>query len=86
MRERILWWLFGTDEIESYMELLRKRYDHTNECLELLAAHGKTLEREEWALNMLGKLIKICENHGIDIDEEIKHIQLEEVNANETVD
>lgn len=84
MRERILWWLFGTDDIESYMKLLRQRWDHVNECLELLDEHKKTLDRQEWALNMIEKLMKICENHGIDIDKEIE--KLERENANETLD
>ena len=83
MRKRILWWLFGTDEIDSYMELLKQRWDHTNECLELLDEHKKTLDRQEWALETIGKLLKICEKHGIDVDEEIKHIEPEEVNAND---
>lgn len=89
MRERILMWLFGTDDIQKYMELLTKRIGHNDECLELIREHKRTLEREEWALNTVQKLIKVCENHGIDIDEEIKHIQLDdnsEVNTNETVD
>ena len=85
MRNLILRWLFGTDDIEDYMRLLTQRTHCIEEELELMDAHKMTLEREEWALNTLGKLIKVCENHGIDIDEAIKHIQLNdsEVNENE---
>ena len=77
MRKLILMWLFGTDDIEDYMKLLTQRINHLKEGLELIHAHQRTLEREEWALNTLRKLIKVCENHGIDIDEAIKHIQLD---------
>ena len=93
MRKLILMWLFGTDKIDSYMELLRKNRDHlvdalehTNECLELIREHRETIDRAEWFIRLSEKLIRICENHGIDIDKEIKNISLEEVNANETLD
>lgn len=77
MRERILWWLFGTTDIDSYMELLRKRQDHLNENLKLLDEHGKTIDRATWAINTIEKLMKICEKHGINVDEEIKLIEME---------
>ena len=93
MKQRILMWLFGTDDIKSYMELLREKKDHltdalehTNECLELIREHRETIDRAEWFIQLCEKLIRICENHGIDVDEEIKYIQLDEVNANETLD
>lgn len=93
MKKLILMWLFGTDDIDSYMHLLRenigllnKDIEHNEECIALIDHHKKTLEREEWELEMIRKLIKICENHGINVDEEIKHIELHEVNANETLD
>lgn len=78
MRKFILTWLFGTDDIEYYVELLGKRINHNKECIELIHAHEDTLKREEWAHNTIRKLIRICENHGIDIDEEIRHIQFED--------
>ena len=91
MKKLILWWLFGTDNIGSYMQLLRENMghcnddiNHANECIELINDHNKTLEREKWELDMVHKLLHICEEHGIDVDEEIKHIKLEE-NANETL-
>lgn len=86
MRKLILKWLFGTDDIKEYMELLGKSLHHTSECLELLDDHKKTLDRNKWALETLQKTLIICENHGIDVDEEIKHIQLDEVTENETLD
>lgn len=93
-RQLILYWLFGTDDIDRYMQLLRENMGHcedgikhAEECIELINDHKRTLKREEWFVETTGKLLRICENHGIDVDEEIKHIQLDEVNANdETLD
>lgn len=89
MRNLILKWLFGTDDIKYYIELLVESRDNINEQIRLLDAHKRTLDREKWALDTIGKLIRVCENHGIDVDEEIKHIELfdenNEVNANETL-
>ena len=86
MKKLILEWLFGTDDIKPYMELLRDSMSHHVECIELIEDHKETLERSKENLNTILKLIKICENHGIDVDEEIKHVELNEVNANETLD
>ena len=93
MKKLILRWLFGTDNINSYMELLRENKDHcidalkhTNECIELIREHRETINRAEWFIQLCEKLIRICKNHGIDIDEEIKYIQLDdnnEVNEND---
>lgn len=85
-KKLVLEWLFGTDDIKEYMELLRESLNHHKECLELLNDHKETLDRNKWALETLRKTLIICDNHGIDVDEEIKHIQLYEVNANETMD
>lgn len=86
MRERILKWLFGTYNIDYYFDLLVKNRDNSAEQMQLIDDHLKTLERSKKNIETVLKLIKICENHGINVDEEIKHIQLNEVNANETVD
>lgn len=86
MKKLILEWLFGTDDIKPYMELLRDSIGHHAECIELIEDHKETLERSKENLHTILKLIKICENHGIDVDEEIKHVELNEVNANETLD
>ena len=77
MKKTILRWLFGTDDIESYMDLLRRDVAHLNEELQLLNDHKRSLEREESELKMLRQMLQIFENHGIDVDEEIKHIQLD---------
>ena len=79
LRERILMWLFGTDDVQSYMQVLKESIDDKLGAIELIDEHRQSL-------NTMLKLIKICENHGIDVDEEIEHIQLDEVNANETLD
>lgn len=78
MRKIILNWLFGTDNIEDYMNLLRMGVLHDKECLELIHEHQETIKTALWAINTIKKLTKICENHGIDVDEEIQHIELDE--------
>ena len=86
MRKRILKWLFGTDDIKEYIDLLVESRDNTYEQMQLIDDHIKTLDRSKENINTILKLIKICENHGIDVDEEIEHVQLDEENANETLD
>ena len=76
MRKLILNWLFGTDNVERYMELLSRSIAHNREKMDLINNHIKTLHEERENLNIIRKLIWICENHGIDVDEEIKHIEL----------
>lgn len=76
MKELILQWLFGTDEIKDYMQLLAESIEHHKECKKLIDDHLETLNRSKENINTLLKLIKICENHGIDIDEEIKQIEI----------
>lgn len=78
MRERILRWLFGTDDIKEYIDVLVESRDNTYEQMRLIDDHLKTLEKSKENIQTILKLIKICENHGIDVDEEIKHIQLNE--------
>lgn len=76
MKKLILNWLFGIDNVEKYMELLDKSIQHENECIRLIDAHLKTLNNRKEDINRIRKLIKICENHGINVDEEIKQIKL----------
>ena len=45
MRKRILKWLFGTDDIEYYIELLVNARDNTSEQMRLIDDHIKTLDR-----------------------------------------
>lgn len=86
MRKRILKWLFGTDDIKEYIGLLVESRDDSVEKIRLIDEHIETLKKLKEEIQIAMKLIKICQNHGIDVDEEIKHIQLDEVNANETLD
>ena len=69
MRKLILYWLFGTDDIDDYLDLLRncKRY-----CQKLIDTNNEHIE----TIKELIKLIKICKNHGIDVEKEIKEIEL----------
>ena len=74
MRELILRWLFGTDKIKDYMQLLGESIEHHKECKELIDDHLETLDRNKENINTLLKVIKICENHGIDVDKEIEQL------------
>lgn len=83
MRKLILKWLFGIEYVDKYMELLIKNRDLHQECIDLieeerevLIAHRKTIDEELDILNDVRKLIKICENHKIDVDKEIKEVKL----------
>lgn len=83
MRKLILNWLFGTDNVKRYMELLNKSLEHNHEsiehhkeCLRLIDDHKATLDKSKQYLNDILKLIKICQNHGIDVDKEMKQIEL----------
>jgi hypothetical protein len=78
MRKRILMWLFGTDDIKSYFELLVTAKRYCEGHLKALRDLVKEIESHKESLNLMMKLIKICEDHGIDVDEEIKHITLED--------
>lgn len=79
MRKLILEWLFGTDDVKHYLNLL-------SENIKLIKRLIAEIDEHKESLNLILKLIKICENHGIDVDKEIKHVELNEVNANETLD
>jgi len=76
MKKRILRWLFGTDNVKDYMELLYESKEHHEECLRLINDHKATLDKSKEYLDDILKLIKICKNHGINVDEEMKHIEL----------
>lgn len=76
MKKLILNWLFGTDNVDRYMGLLWENINHGKECNHLIEDHIKTLDSQMEDLNNIRKLIKICENHGINVDEEIKQIEL----------
>ena len=83
MRKLILRWLFGTDNIDEYIELLNKVIDYNEKFSNELEDHQKTinknledLEKHREDIDTILKLIKICKNHGIDVDKEIKNIEL----------
>lgn len=76
MKKRILRWLFGTDDVKAYMELLGESVEHHQECLRLIDDHKATLGKSKQYLNDILKLIMICQNHGIDVDKEMKQIEL----------
>lgn len=76
MKKLILRWLFGTDKVKEYIQLLRESLEHHEECKKLIDDHIQTLNDSKERLNTILKLIKICENHGINVDKEIKQIEL----------
>ena len=74
MRKLILKWLFGTDKVDEYFDLLCKFRDEIEEHRDEMKDHVKTIEGHIDTIKSTKKLIQICKNHGIDIDEEIKRI------------
>lgn len=83
IKKLILNWLFGTDNVDSYMELLHENIETYKQNQELrkryieeIEAHMKTLAMTQEIINTLIKLVQVCENHGIDIYEEEKNIKL----------
>lgn len=82
MKKLILKWLFGTDVkryeelLDEYIALLHKTAENEQKHLDQIRFHLKTLEEERENLDIIRKLIIVCENYGIDVDEEIKHIKL----------
>lgn len=76
MKKLILRWLFGTDDIEDYLALLLRDNKRIEQQIELIDGHLETLKIEKENLDIIRKLVKVCENHGINADEEIKSIEL----------
>lgn len=76
LREKILNWLFGTENIERYIEILNQNINHGRECEHLINEHLETLKEERENIDIMRKLIQICKNHGIDVDKEIQQIEL----------
>ena len=75
MRNLILKWLFGTDKLKSYMDLLGESIKHHERCKKLLDDHGETIEVAKQSLAITQILLDICEKHGIDIEKEMKQIE-----------
>ena len=76
MKKLILKWLFGTEKIDDYMHVLSDCIDVRQRFEDEIASHIKTLREDQEHLRTIIKIIKICENHGIDVDEEIKHVNI----------
>lgn len=76
MKKLILRWLFGTDDLEDYCKLLHKDNERIKQQMDLIDSYLETLATERGNLDIIRKLIKICDTHGIDIDKEIKEIEL----------
>jgi hypothetical protein len=74
LKNKILNWLFGTDNVKNYMELLGESIEHHKECIRLLDDHKETLDRSKEYIDDILKLIKICKKYGIDVDKEMKQI------------
>lgn len=74
MKKLILNWLFGTDNVKQYIDVLYENMQHTKKCMGLIDEHIKSLGRHQKTLETTLKLIEICKNHGIDVDEELKKI------------
>jgi hypothetical protein len=83
MRKLILRWLFDTDDIKEYIELLHTAMKSAEKQQEYIKDHIETLKREKELLEDIGKFITICKNHGIDIDEEMKNVKPYEVDSND---
>lgn len=76
MRKIILKWLFGTDDIKSYMDVLTDSIKEKKEHINSIKKHQETLDRSMENLDMIQKLLKICENHGIDVDKELEQVEV----------
>lgn len=76
MRKLILRWLFGTDDIKSYMDVLTGSIEEMEAHKKSIEQHNKTINESLETLHMIKKLLKICENHGIDIDKELEQIEV----------
>lgn len=74
MKKLILNWLFGTDNVKNYMRVLRDGIDCHQRMEDEIASHIKTLREEQEHIKTILKLITICENYGIDVDEELRKI------------
>ena len=74
MKKWILNWLFGTDNVQRYMEVLRDCRDTHQNYLDEIEDHIKSLKEDKEHIKIILKLIQICENHGIDVNKEFAQI------------
>ena len=78
LRKWFLKWLFDTDDIKYYYELTNENHLLHRRLINILDHSAKTHRQYVEDLNMLRKLIKICKNHHIDVENEIEDIILED--------
>ena len=78
MRKMILRWLFGTDDIQSYIDSLCDNVVVRKAYIREIEKHIETLNREGEDLELIRKLIVVCKNHDIDVDAELQKIELQE--------
>ena len=71
MKKWILNWLFGTDNVKSYMKLLLEGMDSCKESKYLIDSHLETLRQSKEMTDIALKLIEICKKYGIDVDKEM---------------
>lgn len=71
MKKLILRWLFGTDEVKEYIQLLLEHLQLHEKYKEMIDIDLKMFNRCKEELDTLLKLVEICEKHGIDIDKEL---------------
>lgn len=79
MRKLILKWLLGNVEIKTYWDLFQEnikiREEHIKtleEHIKALNKHQQTLELAQESVSILERLLKVCKEHGIDVDEELE--------------
>ena len=65
MKKLILKWLFGTDDIKRYTEVIGNAMDANERCIKNFNSHIETLNEYRKDIDTMRKLIRICENHGI---------------------
>ena len=70
-------WLFGTDVMVEYFHLLSKAAHANEELIYQIEQHQESLRKWGEDLDLLRKVLMICRNHGINVDEELKHTKFE---------
>ena len=76
MKKLILKWLFGIDDVTQYVDMLGNAIEANKNCIERCNDVIRIVNEHKQDLDTIRKLIRVCENHGIDVDEEIKKIKL----------
>jgi hypothetical protein len=85
IRRKVLMWLFETEDIEKYFNILSKYVDEIKEHRDAIQRHLNEIEEHLGTLRLLRKVLTVCQNHSIDIDKEVaelKETDNESVNEN----